>query len=52
MAKVKEDARKPCKCCPGRTALSVCRNAALRNNWEAIMKMTKPGDDKKEKKKK
>jgi hypothetical protein len=47
MAITKEDARKPCKCCPNRGTLSVCRNAAIRNNWEIIKKLTLPGSKKK-----
>jgi hypothetical protein len=45
--KQKEDAHKPCKCCPWRTELSVCRYAALRNNWEDIKKMMVPFYNKK-----
>jgi len=32
----------PCKCCPNRTELSVCRNKALKENWESIQRLVAP----------
>ncbi len=30
-----------CKCCLFRTSLSVCRNKAIKENWETILKIVK-----------
>jgi len=44
----KHDKLAPCKCCPTRTELSVCRNKALKENWEAIKRLTLPFQPKKD----
>jgi hypothetical protein len=30
----------PCLCCHYRTELSVCRNSAIKENWESIKKIS------------
>jgi hypothetical protein len=47
--KQKENKLVPCKCCPNRTELSVCRNEALKANWDMIKKLRLPGQNEKKK---
>lgn len=38
---MKRTSKDPCKCCT-RTELSVCRKLAIKENWDSILKITKP----------